>query len=59
MALIVSEFFGLVGLDMTPPNNLSELIPYLLVFFVGIVLVSGVFRLLATIAEAVISCLRR
>ena len=59
MALIVSEFFGLVGLDMTPPTNLAELIPYLLVFFVGIVLVSGVFRLLATIAEAVISFLRR
>lgn len=51
MALIVSEFFGLIGLDMTPPTTLSELIPYLLVFFVGVVLVSGVFRVIGRLAE--------
>lgn len=51
MALIISEFFGLIGLDMTPPATLSELIPYLLVFFVGVVLVSGVFRVIGRLSE--------
>ncbi len=51
MALIVAEFFGLIGLDMTPPQNLAELIPYLLTFVVGVVLVSGVFRVIGKLAE--------
>ncbi len=49
MALIVAEFFGLIGLDMVPPTNLAELIPYLLTFAVGVVLVSGVFRVLGAL----------
>lgn len=49
MAMIVAEFFGLVGLDMVPPATLAELIPYLLVFVVGVVLVGGVFRLLGAL----------
>lgn len=51
MALIVAEFFGLIGLDMVPPTNLAELIPYLLTFVVGVVLVSGVFRLLGALVS--------
>ena len=51
MALIVAEFFGLIGLDMTPPTNLAELIPYLLTFVVGVVLVSLVFRVIGKLAE--------
>ena len=30
MAEIIAEFFGIIGVDMIPPNNLAELIPYLL-----------------------------
>lgn len=48
MAALVAEFFGIVGLDMVPPDNLAELIPYLLT-----VLVSGVFRVIGRLAEAV------
>ncbi len=51
MALIVAEFFGLIGLDMTPPQNLAELIPYLLTFVVGVSLVSCVFRVIGKLAE--------
>lgn len=51
MALIVAEFFGLIGLDMVPPSTLGELIPYLLVFIVGVVLVGGVFRLLGALVS--------
>ena len=54
MAMIVSEFFQLVGLDMTPPESMSELIPYLLVFMVGVTLVSGVFRVIGRLAELLI-----
>lgn len=49
MALIVAEFFGLIGLDIVPPTNLAELIPYLLTFTVGVVLVCGVFRVLGAL----------
>ena len=54
MALVVSEFFELIGLNMTPPSNMEELIPYLMVFFVGVVLVSGVFRVLGKLADLLI-----
>lgn len=54
MALIISDFFQLIGLDVVPPENLGELIPYLMVFFVGVVLVSGVFRILGKLADLLI-----
>ena len=55
MADIVAEFFGLIDLSAAPPETLSELIPYIFSFIVGVSLVSGVFgvfgRLMAAIAE--------
>ena len=53
MAEVVSEFFSVIWVDMIPPDNLSELIPYLLTVFVGVTLVSGVFRVIGRLAEAV------
>lgn len=53
MASVVSEFFSVIWVDMIPPDNLSELIPYLLTVFVGVALVSGVFRVIGRLAEAV------
>lgn len=55
MAVIVAEFFQIIGVDMVPPQNLAELIPYLLTFFVGVVLVTGVFRVVGALASAVLS----
>ena len=53
MASVVAEFFGIIGVDMLPPDNLAELIPYLLSVFVSVALVSGVFRVIGKLAEAV------
>ena len=53
MAALVADFFVIMGLDMVPPDNLSELIPYLLTVLVAVVLVSGVFRVIGRLAEAV------
>lgn len=53
MAEVVSEFFTVVWADMVPPDNLAELIPYLLSVFVSVVLVSGVFRVIGRLAEAI------
>lgn len=53
MAEVVSEFFTVVWADMIPPDNLSELIPYLLSIFVSVAMVSGVFRVIGRLAEAV------
>ena len=55
MALIVSEFFGIFGLDTAAPSNLAELIPYLLSVFVAVVLVSGVFRVIGRLAELLLN----
>ena len=58
MASVVAEFFVIIGVDMLPPDNLAELIPYLLTVFVGVVLVSTVFRVIGRLAEAILD-LRR
>ena len=55
MALIVAEFFGIIGVDQTPPSNMAELIPYLLTVVVGIALVSGVFRVIGKLAEVIMN----
>lgn len=51
MASVVAEFFAVCGLDQTPPQNLAELIPYLLTVFVAVALVSGVFRVIGRLVE--------
>ena len=58
MAEIVAEFFGIIGVDAVPPETLSELIPYLLTVFVGVVLVSTVFRVLGRLAEVIMDIRR-
>ncbi len=52
MVEIVAEFFGIIGVDV-PPQTLAELIPYLLHVFVGVALVSAVFRVLGRLAEVI------
>lgn len=51
MAAVVAEFFGIIGVDLLPPDNLAELIPYLLTVLVGVALVSGVFRVIGRLVE--------
>lgn len=53
MAQIVAEFFNVVGVDMVPPDDLAELIPYLLTVFIGVALVSTVFRVIGRLAEMI------
>lgn len=55
MAALVAEFFGIIGLDMIPPSNLAELIPYLLTVVVGVALVSGVFGVIGKLAEVLLN----
>ena len=35
MASVVAEFFQITGVDVVPPTNMAELIPYLLTVFIG------------------------
>lgn len=51
MADLVAQFFSITGLEMTPPQTLAELIPYLLTVVVGVALVSGVFGVIGRLAE--------
>lgn len=51
MAAIVSEFFGISGVDMLPPETFAELIPYLLQVVVAVVLVLAVFKVIGGIIQ--------
>lgn len=53
MAEIIAEFFSVIGVDMVPPDNLAELIPYLLTVLIGVALVSIVFRVIGRLAEVI------
>lgn len=55
MALLISEFFGIIGVDAVPPSNMAELIPYLLTVVVGVALVSAVFHVVGKLAELLIN----
>ena len=55
MAVIVAEFFEIVGVDVVPPTNMVELIPYLLTVVVGVCLVSAVFHTIAKIGDWVLN----
>ena len=52
MAAVIAEFFSVIGVDQVPPSTMAELIPYLLTVLIGVVLVSGVFRVVAKLADA-------
>lgn len=51
MVQLVAQFLGICGLDTVPPDNLAELIPYLLTVLVGVVLVVAVFKVISAIAQ--------
>ena len=51
MAVLVAEFFGIVGVDMVAPATMAELIPWILQVVVGLTLVSGVFRVIGKLAD--------
>lgn len=58
MAAVVAEFFQVIGVDMTPPTNMVELIPYLLTIVVGVFLVAQVFRVISAIAYGLVNMRR-
>ena len=59
MAVIVSEFFGIIGVDHAAPATMSELIPWLVQIIVGIFLVSAVFGLIGNLAALMLGSLKR
>lgn len=58
MAVLVSEFFEVIGVDAAPPSTMAELIPYLLTVFIGVTLVSSVFGVLGKLAEFILNFMR-
>lgn len=51
MAAVIAEFFGIIGVDPTAPATMAELIPWLLTVWIGVVLVSGVFRVFGKLVD--------
>ena len=48
MALVIAEFFGVIGVDPTPPETMGDLIVWLALIYIGVVLVSLVYPFLTT-----------
>lgn len=59
MAAVIAEFFGIIGVDQTPPTTMAELIPWILCIIVGVALVSAVFGLIGKLAELMLTMWRR
>lgn len=59
MASTIAEFFAIIGVDITPPSTLGELIPYLLTVFVGVCLVQMVFHVIEGITCTVINTIKK
>jgi len=53
MAYIVAQFFYIIGVGISPPTNLAELIPYLLTIVVGLFLVSATLKVVSNIITAI------
>ncbi len=51
----LAQFFGIIGLDMAPPQTLGELIPYLLQVFLAFALLAAIFRLFRSIVMALVT----
>lgn len=54
MAYVVSEFFNIIGVSSASPATMGELIPYLLVVYIGVFLVAQVFRLLGFFLQLIL-----
>lgn len=59
MLQVVSEFLGVAGVDIVPPSNLGELIPYLISIFIALILVLAVFRVFTAVLEGFFTFIRR
>ncbi len=55
MVEALAQFFGIIGLDTAPPENMAELIPYLLTVALGIGLVAAIFRMFRAIVTGIIT----
>lgn len=55
MALVIAEFFGIIGVDMTPPQTMAEFIPWMFFVYIGIVLVCAVFRVIGKLVEMLLN----
>lgn len=58
MAPIIADFLAISGLAAIPPDNLAELIPYVVTLVIAVALVSGVFRAIGTMADVLLSAWR-
>ena len=55
MALVIAEFFEVIGVDTAAPTTMAELIPYLLTVLLGVFLVSAAFGLIGKLAELLLN----
>lgn len=53
MLVLISEFFGIIGLDVTPPVDFASLMPWLITIFLGIAMIAFIFKMFAAIVRAI------
>ena len=53
MVYLVSQFFGIFGVDLNPPITFSAFVPWLLQVFVGIAIVAFILKFFASVARSI------
>lgn len=59
MFWVVAEFFGVWGVDMTPPATFSELMPWFFQVMLGIILIFIVFKFFLAVPTMLFGSVRR
>lgn len=58
MAGVIAEFFNILGVGVTPPTTVAELVPYLLMVYVGCFLVGQTFNLIGKVLTMLFDLLK-
>lgn len=49
----LAQLLGIIGLDITPPETMGELLPYLFMVFLGFALLGAIIRLFRFFASLI------
>lgn len=55
MITLLAEFFVIIGLDLIPPQNFAELLPYLFTVLLGFALIGSIFGLFRSLVRLIVS----
>lgn len=55
MITLLAEFFAIIGLNVIPPQNFAELLPYLFTVLLGFALIGAIFSVFRSLVKLIMS----